>query len=84
MVTTEEQVKTIKKYHFSCDRCGREIGYTIEQSDGWYDILGEYTAKMFIGGKWYGLNACLCDDCKRDKDADIINTLKSIGFTEGC
>ena len=85
-----EEVKTreIKtqeiKHIFYCDNCKKELGYSIEGEDGYYEEYGRYEQSFFLyGSSWFKLHLNLCEDCKKSKDEQIANALLKLGFTKG-
>lgn len=85
-----EEVKTreIKtqevKHIFYCDNCKKELGYSIEGEDGYYEEYGRYEQSFFLyGSSWYKLHLNLCEDCKKSKAEQIANALLKLGFTKG-
>lgn len=82
-----EEVKTrdIKiqeiKHIFYCDNCKKELGSSIECEDGYYEEYGCYERSfLLVGISWYKLHLNLCEDCKKNKDEQIVNALLKIGF----
>ena len=74
---------TRRTHSFSCDDCGKYLGYTSEWSDGWYEELGEYEQSFFVEDVgWMMLHKTLCDDCAQKMTNKIVDTLKQFGFEE--
>lgn len=81
MEKVEEIVKmeVTYKHSFYCDKCGKHLGTTEEQDDGWYDECGEFELRIYLNG-WYVLKKHLCDSCIDDFVDEAKTTLINMGF----
>ncbi len=78
------EIKTQEiKHIFYCDNCKKELGYSIEGEDGYYEEYGRYEQGFFDGASWYKLHLNLCENCKKIKTEQIVNALLKLGFIKG-
>lgn len=70
MIKIREEKMTVTRYinTFICDRCGKEIGESVEADDGYCKPHGN-TIHFIIGSDW--LDGLLCDECAKKLDRDI-------------
>ena len=70
-------------HHFYCDKCKKSLGETIEQEHSYIPNpkgMIEYNRGLRIGMEWYSINMDLCEDCARELDNCLIETLTQFGF----
>lgn len=76
--TTEEVV-----HRFYCDKCGADLGSSVENADGWYSTPEWRKLSVCIPGTgWLRWNGTLCDGCYEKFLSDFCNALEKLGFEE--
>jgi hypothetical protein len=82
MIQTETKTYTKEQriHHFYCDNCNKYLGETREYDDGWYPDLGEFNLHFVVDGKWYEIEKCFCDDCRKAFLDKVENMLIELGF----
>ena len=73
----EKEIITIEHIReFYCDKCGKYLGITRENEDGYYEEIGEVDMHL------YGLELSgnFCDYCKNRIGSQIEESLTKIGF----
>lgn len=82
MEKTKETIREVKdtEHFFYCDECGKYLGSSKEYDDGWYQKLGEFEEKFYVGNHWYQIEKCFCDDCRKSFIENIEVALKKLGF----
>ena len=83
----EKEIKTVCKkefikHSFYCDDCDKYLGTSEEYDDGWYHKFGEFELKFYVSDKWYRIEKCLCDDCKKSFITNVKINLINMGFEE--
>jgi hypothetical protein len=70
MIKIREEKITVTRYidTFICDRCGKEIGESVEADDGYCKPHG-HSIHFIIGSDW--LDGLLCDECAQKLERDL-------------
>jgi hypothetical protein len=70
MIKIREEKITVTRYidTFICDRCGKEIGESVEADDGYCETHG-HEIQFYIGQDC--LNGLLCDECVKKLNRDL-------------
>lgn len=81
-INENEQAITTYTHSFYCDDCEKYLGTTEEDSDGWYDDIGDIELSFYVVDKWYKLEKHFCDDCKAKFLARLKGDLEDMGFVK--
>ncbi len=80
----EVAIKTIRKIHrFFCDKCGEELGQSLEHADGYCptpETVHGSGIQWFFEGKWYRLKGHYCERCKETINKDVLAFFKYFGI----
>ena len=72
-----KQMNIVHKFY--CDKCHKELGKSVEHSDGYYDTYGKFEEKMYIPVfGWVSVQGNLCNECRKEVQQAIRNKQQAI------
>ena len=72
-----ERVRVI--HDFYCDGCGKYLGMSIEDDDGYYENKSEFSIDLNTN-RWFSLKRNFCNCCQEEFIEKLNESLRELGF----